>query len=184
MKSCLLVFCLLTTTILSAQTDANTYDASVPNHYFDFSLKLVKETAGFTPPVAARAFGYIGLTLYEAVEPGIATHTSMDGVLYGLSDVTDPVSGTEYHWPTVANNALALVLDTLFRTTTTVNKDSLVNIKAHYNLLFSSQIDPQVFSDSKALGEAIATDIIDYSRTDGGHKAFAENFPASYVPPT
>jgi hypothetical protein len=184
MKTILLFSFLFTTSLLLAQTDANTYDATVPNHYFDFSLKLVKETPGFTPPVAARAFGYMGLTLYEAVQPGIATQESMDGSLYGLSNVTDPETGAEYHWPTVANNALALVLDTLFRTTTAANKDSLVNIRAHYNFLFSSQIDPQVFIDSKSLGEAIATDIIDYSRTDGGHKAFAENFPASFVPAT
>lgn len=184
MKTILLSFFLFSTTFLPAQTDANTYDASVPNHYFDYSLKLVKETAGYSPPVAARAFGYMGLTLYEAVVPGIATHNSMDGVLHGLNGVTDPVPGNEYHWPTVANNALALVLDTLFRTATAVNKDSLLNIKVHYNLLFSSQVNPQVFLDSKELGEAIAADIINYSRTDGGHNAFAENFPASYVPPT
>ena len=139
MKSLLLsFFLLLSSTFLLAQTDANTYDAAVPNHYFDFSLKLVKETPGFSPPVAARAFGYMGLTLYEAVVPGMATLKTMDGELYGLTDVTDPETGVQYHWPTVANNALALVMDTLFRTTPAVNKDSLQNIKVHYNLLFSS----------------------------------------------
>ncbi len=168
---------------LQAQSDANTYDASIANHYFEFSLKLVKETPGFTPPVAARAFGYMGLTLYESVVPGIPSHITTRGVMFGLTDVTLPEQGVDYHWPTVANNALAMIVDSLFRTASAANKDSLLQIKSYYNDLFASQISAQVFNDSKAFGEAIGTDILDYSRTDGAHDAFAHNFPADYVPP-
>ncbi len=32
-------------------------------HITDLSLKLTKETAGFTPPLAAQMFGYVGLAL-------------------------------------------------------------------------------------------------------------------------
>lgn len=183
MKSTLLFISLFLSSLLTAQSDANAYDATVPRHYFDFSLKLVKETPGFTPPVAARAFGYMGLSLYESVVPGIPGYKSMDGILYELAGVTLPDAGAEYHWPTVANNALALMLDSLFRTAIPANKDSLQQIKTYYNTLFEAQLTAQVFNDSKAFGEAIATDIFDYSRTDGGYNSHAENFPASYVPP-
>lgn len=183
MKSILLSFCLLFSSILFAQSDANTYDASVPNHYFDFSLKLVKETPGFSPPVAARAFGYMGLALYESVVPGIPSHRTMDGILYELTNVTLPDQGAEYHWPTVANNALALVIDSLFRATGPVNKDSLHEIRNYYNSLFAGQLSAQVYNDSKTFGEAIGSDIFDYSRADGGYNAHASNFPTDYVPP-
>ena len=182
MKTCLLFFSLLITTTFHAQ-DANTYGSDVPNHYFDFSLKLVTETPGFTPPVAARAFGFMGLALYEGVVPGIPSHVSTQGVMYELTDVTLPDPGVEYHWPTVANNALGIITDSLFRTATQVNKDSLRAIKDYYNAQFEYQLSPQVFNDSKAFGEAIAADIFDYSRTDGGHNSFAMNFPMDYVPP-
>ncbi len=183
MKSILLVSLLFLCSFLTAQSDANTYDSSVPNHYYDFSLKLVKETPGFTPPVVARAYGFIGLALYEAVAPGIPTHTSTQGIMYELTDVTLPDQGAEYHWPTVANNAMATILDSLFRTMTQVNKDSLATIRTNYNTLFQAQVSTQVFNDSKAFGEAIALDIFDYSRLDGGHNSFASNFPSDYIPP-
>jgi len=46
-------------------------DATVPTAWFDLSLALVRSAGGFSPPVAARAFAYAGLTLYEAVVPGM-----------------------------------------------------------------------------------------------------------------
>lgn len=183
MRSCILLSLVFLSLSVYGQSDANAYNADVPVHYFDFSLKLVKETPGFSPPVAARAFGFMGLALYESVVPGIPTHKSMDGILYELAGMTLPEQGVDYHWPTVANNAMALIVDSLFRTASPANKDSLLYIKTFYNDLFASQVNAQVFNDSKAFGEAIATDVFDYSRTDGGHNAFMMNFPDTYVPP-
>jgi hypothetical protein len=45
---------------------ATDFDATVPTAWFDLQLKLVKETPGFTPPVAGRVFGYTGVALYES----------------------------------------------------------------------------------------------------------------------
>lgn len=183
MKTLLLFTILLISATLFAQTDAKDFDSSVPNHYFDFSLKLVKETAGFTPPVASRAFGYMGLALYESVVPGIPGYISTEGTMYELTNVTSASPGAEYHWPTVANNAMAFIVDSLFRTATPVNKDSLYKIRDYYNDLFEGQQTPQVFNDSKEFGQIIGADIFNYSRTDGAHNGFASNFPPSYVPP-
>ena len=47
------------------------YDAAVPIAYYQLSLDFTKHTAGFTPPVQARAFGYMGLALYESVVAGM-----------------------------------------------------------------------------------------------------------------
>jgi|GEM_PF-247830 len=183
MRNAFLLLLLLYNYSTYAQSRAFHHDATVPNHYFGYSLKLIKETPGFTPPVAARAFGYMGIALYEAVVPGIPDHTSAQGKLFELNKVTLPVKGADYDWPTVANNALAGIMDSLFRTMTHANKDSLNAIRTLYNDLAELELTPQVFQDSKAFGEAIAKDILDYSRLDGGHNAFAENFPPSYVPP-
>jgi hypothetical protein len=149
----------------------------------DFSLKLVKETVGFTPPVASRAFGYMGLALYEAVSPGMPDHISTQGKLFGLDYVTQPIPGTVYHWPTVANNALSGIMDSLFRTMTVENRDSLNAIRIYTTRCLNLNCLPQVFQDSKSFGESIAKDILDYSRLDGGHNAFSENFPSGYIPP-
>ena len=52
------------------------HDATVATAWFELSLDLVKETPGFSPPVASRAFGYLGVTLYEALAPGLAQYVS------------------------------------------------------------------------------------------------------------
>jgi hypothetical protein len=51
--------------------DAHQVSGAVPRAWFDLSLRLVRSASGFSPPVASRAFAYAGLTLYEAVEPGM-----------------------------------------------------------------------------------------------------------------
>ena len=56
---------------VALSTPANLVSSDVANAYVALSLKLTKETAGFTPPVAARAFGYFGLALYEAPGGGL-----------------------------------------------------------------------------------------------------------------
>ncbi len=42
------------------------YTSDVVEDWIELSLKVAKETPGFSPPVTARVIGYSGLTLYEA----------------------------------------------------------------------------------------------------------------------
>src|SRR4051812_28585388 len=50
------------------------FDPGVPLAYYQLSLRFSKLTGGFTPPVQARAFGYMGLALYESVVGGMPGH--------------------------------------------------------------------------------------------------------------
>ena len=182
MKKLLLAF--LTASFFSAYAqDADTYNADVPNHYFSYTLKLTKEGTGFTPPVASRAFGFTGLALYEAVVAGIPSMTSTVGAIPEFTNLTPPDGNANYHWPTVANNALASVIDSLWENASQINNDSLHDIRDYYNTLFEGQISAQDYADSKAYGEAIGNDVFQFSKTDGGHQSYDSNFPTSYVPP-
>lgn len=183
MKQSLLLF-FATCFFFSHAQNADQYDATVANHYFEFTLKLTKEEAGFTPPVASRAFGYTGLALYEAIVPGIPSMNSTVGAIPGFTNLTSPDANANYHWPVVANNTLAAIIDSLWGNATQVNKDSLHAIRDHYNSIFQSQISAQDFEDSKSFGEAIANDIFEFSKTDGGHNCYTTNFPPSYTPPS
>jgi hypothetical protein len=182
MKKILLLALIGSMTTVKAQ-NADQYDADVPNHYLGFTLKLTKEGTGFTPPVASRAWGYTGLALYEAVVPGIPSQTSTVGAIPELNTITTPDANANYHWPTVANNALAAIIDSLWANASVLNKDSLHDIRDYYNTVFEGQIAAQDYADSKAFGEAIANDIFQFSKTDGGHMGYSSNFPGSYVPP-
>ena len=103
-------------------------DSKVANSWFSLSLKLAKETPGFTAPVAARAFAYTGLALYESVVGGMPDyHTLQSHVTNFLpGTVPEPKNSTDYHWGVCANRAMALMLTNLYKNTSAEN---LVQIK-------------------------------------------------------
>jgi hypothetical protein len=68
----------------SRQHPGSRFDSEVATNWFDLALDLVKQTPGLSPPVASRAIGYAGVTLYEAVVPGIPGYRSLAGQLNDL----------------------------------------------------------------------------------------------------
>jgi hypothetical protein len=163
--------------------NADQYPGDLARFWFELELKFIKTTPGFTPPVASRALGYAGLCLYEAVQPGMPGHLSTAGRLDGLSSVPQPDPGLVYHWPTVVNNALALMMDSLFHNAPAAQLDTLHLLRDTWNTALQAMQPADVFQRSRLHGEAVAAAIFAYSATDGGYRAQLSNFPAGYVPP-
>ena len=67
------------------QGGAERFDSYIAQSWYNLMLKLIIETPGHTPPVAARSFGYTGITLYEALMGEMANHHSLVGQLNGLT---------------------------------------------------------------------------------------------------
>jgi hypothetical protein len=160
--------------------DAYSYDSDVARDWFDKELYLIKNGAGFTPPVASRALGYSGLALYEALVGGMPDRLSLETQLPGLS-VTDAAPGTSYHWPTVANNCMAAIIDSLWGNASQALQDSIHVLRDSYNNMYMSLTD---YAVSKALGEAVALDVYNWSMNDGGHQGYLATTDPLYVPPT
>src|SRR5918994_7327467 len=80
-----------------ASVPASAYGAEVPAAWFELALDLVRTTPGFTPPVASRALGYAGVTLYEALASGRHGGASLAGRLNELSPLPPPTD-VAYHW--------------------------------------------------------------------------------------
>ncbi|GAB3502963.1 hypothetical protein GCM10027341_31440 [Spirosoma knui] len=162
---------------------ANQYDAEVATRWADLQLKLTKTTPGFTPPVAARAYGYAGVTMYEAIVPGMATYKSLAGQLQGLIALPQPESGKTYNWALSANAAQASILRSLYPTTNAANKAAIDSLETALFTQFK-EADESVNRVSVDFGKKIADAIFEWSKSDGGHEGYARNFPASYVVPT
>lgn len=162
----------------------NAYDepADVPHRYFELSLKLIKETSGFTPPVASRALGYTSLCLYESVVHGMPNYTSLAGNLPELNSLPLPENG-QYNWSVVANNALSTIIDSLYINMSLDNKVALYAARNTFNAAYQTQLPVDVFDRSKSYGEQLGLAIFDYSKTESGHRGQFANFPSSYVPP-
>lgn len=185
MKAVLLItLCTLLTVGLVPQTTAaqviepvSAYDAQIANRWFDLQRELVRETRGFTPPVASRAFAYTGVTLYEAVVGGMSGYQSLAGQLNELGELPKP-SG-DYHWGMVANAALMTITKRLFPT---APPENFVAIDALYDEI-AAEFGGVEIGASAEYGTAVAEAIFAWSMTDGGHEGYRKNYPKDYVLP-
>jgi hypothetical protein len=156
--------------------------ALVATAWFTFYDYLLQTTEGFTPPVAARAIGYASVTLYEAVVPGLPEYQSLVGQLNGLTTLPKPISGQRYHWPTVANSALAAITRYLFSNTSLENNTAIATLESQLTYHYQQDLDTATFARSVHYGRILAAAIQKWAMTDGGHEGQLHNFQTEYQP--
>ena len=162
---------------------ADQYNNDVATQWAALQLKLTKTTPGFTPPVASRAYGYAGITMYESVVPGLATHKSLVNQLQGLTALPQVEPKQTYNWALSANAAEAAMIRSLFPTTNAANKIKIDSLETVLTTTFKDA-DEAVNQRSIDFGKRIAAALFDWSKTDGGDAGYTRNFPASYAVPT
>jgi PAP2 superfamily len=150
-------------TQVASSPSATNYDATVATDWFSLSLELVQETKGFSPPVASRAFGYMGVTLYEAIVPGMKGYKSLVGQLNGLTSVPQPEAEQTYDWSVVANSAIAEMTKKLFANASEESEVKMEQLEQD----FISASSPEVIERSEAYGRAVAEAIYAWSLEDG-----------------
>ncbi len=160
---------------------AERLSAEVPTAWFDLSLGLVRSASGFSPPVASRAFAYAGLTLYEAVVPGMNRYCSLGRVFRGL-DGLPRHRDERYDWEATANAALASILRYLIPTAGATEQAALDELEDRFERRLSRRLPPDVLARSKRRGRQVAAEIFAWSQGDGGHEGHLRNFPP-YTPP-
>jgi len=160
---------------------ASRFGSEVATAWFDLALNLVRGTSGFSPPVASRAFGYAGVTLYEAIVPGMPGYRSLAGQLNDLGAAPGPADPA-HHWPTIANAALASILRSLFPTATSQNKAAMDALEESFAAGFRTTLPPGIYRRSVDRGRSVAGHIFEWSKLDGGHEGYLHNFPA-FTPP-
>lgn len=166
-----------------AQNGANRFDFYVPQTWYNLMLKLIMQTPGHTPPIAARSFGYTGITLYEALVGEMANHHSLVGQLNGLSSVPKRVYGNSYFAPVIANAALARIIKDMFLNASADNLNRIDSLESAIEKSYYGMISQTVINRSRDYGHAVADAIYNWSRTDGGDQAYLNVFPADYVLP-
>jgi hypothetical protein len=153
---------------------AEQFDAEVPAAWFELALDLVGTTPGYSPPVASRAFAYAGVTLYEAVLPGMEGHRSL------LGGMPDAGRNAAYDWAAVANASLASIVRSLFATAPVARLAAVDALEAR--LADRAGGPPGVIARSARRGREIAAAVFERSKSDGGHEGYLRNFPP-YQPP-
>ncbi|RPE05479.1 phosphatase PAP2 family protein [Chitinophaga lutea] len=157
--------------------------AAVPVSWYKLELKLIKESSGFTPPVAARAIAYTGITLHEAVVWGTPWGHTLSGQLNGLSNLPKPEKWKKYNWAIAANSAMAQAIKDLFPNASAANQQLITQLEADNLAALADSCSQAEVDRSIYFGRQIATAIYQWSSTDGGKDGYLNNFPTDYVPP-
>ena len=170
---------------------ASAYTAAVAYEWFYLVSQLLQQTPGNSPPVAARTLGYLGLTLYESVVPGMPGHQSLAGQLNELSSLPWAQPDEPLHWPTVANASMATMTRMMFSNASAENKGRIDLLERSLPLKYPDDFDPgtitaDITNRSETFGKLMAMAIMTWARTDGGHEAWGplRRTRANYVPPS
>jgi hypothetical protein len=157
------------------------------------TLYLTQYTPANSPTYASRAIGYIGLTMYESVVPGYPDYQSVQPQLNGLPELPKPEDGLEYNWAASFNAGQAEILKGIYMQTSDANKLKIDSLEALIEKKLTDHTeDKAIIERSKAFGQKIAAAIYEWSKTDGGHRAYLHNFdkelehpdfPGSWKPP-
>ncbi|MCL4305844.1 vanadium-dependent haloperoxidase [bacterium] len=145
---------------------SSSYDASVAIGWSDFVYRMVKSEA-IGPCPASRAYGYLGVAIYEGVVQGDPTRVSLGNQLIELGALPARSAGQEYHWPTVMNAAVGRVVETLFAASSQATRDSIAAYEAFWSATFESTVSADVFAASQSFGNQIGTALSEWSATDG-----------------
>jgi PAP2 superfamily len=171
------------TQFVFGQKPVDKYDSKVVESWYELQLTMIPKTAGFAPPVVARALGYTGLTLYEAIVPGMKNYSSLEGKVQGLKNVPKIKEGDQLYWPAVANAALMSVHSKFYGQDNKENKALIEDLFEFNDGALSHKTDPATLKKSNAFGISVAEHIYKYSKTDGGHQAEKNLFPKEYKAP-
>jgi hypothetical protein len=156
--------------------DAAPSDVAVA--WFDLLYDVVKAEQ-ITPPPASRIYGVAAVALYEALVPGSLQHRSLVGQLNAFGAVPQPAPRKRYHWPAVANAALASTVRGLFPTATAHSLQTINTLGHQFADTFQARLPAPVYTRSVTQGQAVADAVLAWASTDGS-AIFAH---CAYTPP-
>lgn len=181
----LLAACTKEEKTISELSKANVESGKVVADWMALSVQLTPETPGYTSPIAARAFAYLGIAVYESVVLGIEGQPSLQGKINGLSVHNLPViyEGGEVNWTLVVNDCMNYLFRNFYRNAPPAGIKKIQDLYTKYRASVPDHMDPNVISKSCQFGEMMGKAIYDYSITDGQEEAFLNNYPTSYSAP-
>lgn len=150
--------------------------------WYRLVLELVRHTPTYSPPVAARAFGYLGVTAWEATvaaNPGLQTLAGQLNKLAPRPDTTD----TPPDFGVILNATLAAAVPVLFANTGPSGQRAMAAMAEHLSGRVAEGVDTAIITASRRQGQAIADHILAWAVTDGGADVTNMGFPASWPAP-
>jgi hypothetical protein len=164
----------------STSDKASHVSSAVATDWYALQLQMIiKANPALSPILLNRAWGYIGIGLYESVRPGIKNSVSLSQKLYQMPPMPAKENNNGYSWEVSANAAMAKLIRSFYPAAiVSANQQRIDSLEAAYNNSLRPGVESAVFSRSQAFGHAIADAVIVWSQTDNSNLT-----NTGYVPP-
>ncbi len=170
---------------VDATYKATQFSHEIATSWVDLSFDLVRTTPGYSPPVASKTYGLLGITLYESVVQGMPGYQSLSGQVTELPEMPVANKNKLYYWPICANVAAYDLLVNLFPTANADMKKVMLLTYENNLKKNSADLDAAIIAQSIDFGKEVAKRIYFWSATDAiANEAYLKNFPSSFVVPT
>jgi PAP2 superfamily len=149
--------------------------------WYRLVLELVRHTPTYTPPVASRAFAYLGVTGFEALastDPGLL---SLAGQLAELTPV--PRAAEPLDPALVLHTALAQAVAAHFGNTGPTGQRAMAAMEARMGAQLTQGLEQGLIDASVRQAEAVALHVLAWSGTDGGAVVENMGFPMNWEKP-
>ena len=148
--------------------------------WYRLVLELVRHTPTYSPPVAARAFAYLGVTGYEVMAAGRPEMASLAGQLNGLQAAAGRTAG-EYDEAVVMHAAMAQAVRNFFGNTGPSGQQAMDRMDAIVSEQIAAGLSGEVVARSEAHGRALAQHVWLWSQSDGGAVIDNMGFPREFA---
>ncbi len=146
--------------------------------WYRLILELIRHTATYSPPVASRAFAYLGVALWEAVASARGL-TSLAGQANGLTAL--PPAPGPLDEATLLHATLTQATTALFGNTGPTGQRAMTAMADKLGAKVLDGLDPALADASNTHATAIVTHILTWAESDGGAKVENLGFPMDWT---
>ena len=158
-------------------TQAEPAEQSVPAaqldpHYATEWMQVIYDriyAEGHNPPLAARAYAYAGITLYESLLYGIPVNLSLAGQIRHMPDMPIRPEGT-YDWIALSNRSMYRVMSELLPINPETSEETLDALTDHYEAVKAAREEESgadVVAASDEFGDEVADTLLAWIAADG-----------------
>ncbi len=184
MKSKFLILMLLGSSLLflghSGAQNNSTLEMRVATQWYGLMLDLTRHTATYSPPVAARTFAYVGLTMQELVATQSKTLRSLEGQLNGFTGIVKPDAKQKYNIAAMLHGAFSSSIEDLYGNTGPTGQRVLNAVKNRLSADLIKAMPKDILERSLNYGRSAAKSILEFAKSDGGQTITNLGFPLSY----
>lgn len=141
--------------------------------WMELFYRLVQDER-VSAPAASRLYGYMGVTVYESLVPGMPDNNTLAGQIWHMPDMPLPDDAITYDWLSTFNGAFSTVSRSIFHNPSVETIEAIDEARAAMIESRSVEVGEDVVSDSVAYGDEIGKEILAWIADDNYDNVMAQ----------